>query len=555
MMMNRRNFVKKAGIGTAASMGLGTIVSSTACSGMQEKASDARDGQVLFIGENIAVADTIYGKVKGYVMNGIQTFLGIPYGADTSKKNRFMAPQKPEPWTDIRPAVFYGDTAPQIMDNRFPNRYSTFVDHWNYYDVSENCLMLNIWTPAIADGGKRPVLVWLHGGGFTNGNGIEHDGYHGENISRYGNIVYCSINHRLGPIGFSDLSGVGGEKYKDSGNVGMLDIVAALEWIKDNIANFGGDPGNVTVIGQSGGGAKVCAVAAMPSVKGLLHKGVSLSGSMVEAQSQDNSRLLGSYILKEAGLKNIEVDKLQEIPWREYLDIAYRALSKFNNENPATGQVRRGFAPVADGIHIPKGIFYSGQSDSPNIPMIFCTTFHEWNPDRDDASLEQITLEGVTEKIKGRFGDKAAGIVDAYAKNFPDLRPIELWAMIVSNRQAVVKSANAKLKQRSQVYMAWFGWQSPLFDNRMRAFHCSDICFWFANTDRMVTHTGGGARPRRLSVKMADALLHFMRNGDPNSGSLPQWPRYTEDNGEIMVLNDECSVQNDPDREARKSFV
>ena len=553
--MNRRNFIRNAGAGTAASLSLGAVFAAASCNSSKSgKSYVNKDEQTLFIGDRIAVANTQYGKIRGYILNDVYTFLGIPYGADTSGANRFMPPQEPEPWTDVRPAVFYGDSAPQNMDNKFPNRYGTFVDHWNYFDVSENCLMLNVWTPNIADGKKRPVLVWLHGGGFTSGNAIEQDGYHGENISRYGDIVFCSVNHRLGAIGFSDLSGVGGEKYKDSGNVGMLDIVAALKWVNHNIAEFGGDPGNVTIIGQSGGGAKVCTVAAMPAALHLVHRAVPLSGSVIEAQSQEDSRKLGSYILREAGLKEKDADKLQDIPWQEYLAVANRALAKFNAENADAGTARRGFAPVADGIHIPTGLFYSGQAGTTDIPMLFCTTFNESSPNRDDPSTEQITMEGVVEKLIPRFGDKTAGIVTAYAKDFPAARPVELWSMILSNRQRVIASANAKLKQKSPVYVAWFGWQPPLFDNRMRAFHCSDICFWFSNTDRMLTHTGGGARPRKLSKKMTDALLAFMRCGDPNTALLPHWNKYTETSCETMILNDHCELKNNPDRNGRGSL-
>ena len=518
------------------------------------KLATDNDEQRLFIGDDMAIAQTAYGKVQGYQLNGIYTFLGIPYGADTAGKNRFMPPRKPEPWSDIRPVVFYGITAPQRMENRWPNNYGTFADHWNYWDVGEDCLCLNLWTPAIADGKRRPVLVWLHGGGFTNGSGIEQDGYHGENISREGDIIFCSINHRLGPIGFSDLSAVGGERYKDSGNVGMLDIIAALEWVHENIANFGGDPDNVTVMGQSGGGAKVCTVAAMPAAKGLLHKAVALSGSAVEASDPEMTREVGRYILREAGLTAAQVDKLQEIPWREYLDIADRACKKCWVEKGFAA--RRTFGPVADGRNIPADTFYAGSdaAASPSVPMLFCTTFHEWNPNRGDASLEKITKAEVVEKLRGRYGDRAASIVEAYAKNFPDKRPIELWALILSSRERVVQAANTKLAQGQPVYVAWFGWCPPLFNNRMRAFHCLDICFWFKNTDRMITHTGGGSRPRSLSEKMSAALLNFMRTGDPNGGSLPTWPKYTAEQGEVMVLNDTCEVQNDPDREARRSL-
>lgn len=558
MKVNRRQFVKHLGLGTAASLSMGSMLAASACTPAGRPAAGENlpenDDQYLFIGDDIAIAETAYGKVQGYILNRVYTFLGIPYGADTSGKNRFMPPRKPEPWTDVRPAVFYGHTAPQRMDNRWPNTYATFADHWNYWDVSEDCLCLNLWTPGIADGKKRPVLVWLHGGGFTNGSGIEQDGYHGEHISRAGDIVFCSVNHRLGPIGFSDFSGVGGDKYKDSGNVGMLDIIAALEWVRDHIANFGGDPGNVTVMGQSGGGSKVCTVAAMPQAKGLIHKAVALSGSTIRAIPQENSREIGAAILKEAGLAASQLDKLQEMPWREYLELADRAARKCR-EAGSDGK-RRGFGPVADGRNIPAGLFYSDESNlpSPEVPMLLCTTFHEWNPNRDDAALEKITLEEVAGKLKNQYGDRAQSVVNAYAADFPDKKPVELWAMILSSRQRVVETAGAKLQQGQPVYMAWFGWCPPLFNNRMRAFHCSDICFWFKNTDRMYTHTGGGKLPRALSDKMSEALLRFMRTGDPSGGNLPAWPKYTAENGEVMIFDNICEVRNDPDRRARRSL-
>lgn len=518
----------------------------------QSEKTSSSDEQVLFIGDDIAIAQTEYGKIQGYQMNGIYTFLGVPYGANTSGRNRFMPPQKPEPWSEIKPTVFYGNTAPQRMENRWPNNYSTFADHWNYWDVSEDCLQLNIWTPALTSEKKRPVLVWLHGGGFTNGSGIEQDGYHGENISKYGDIIFCSVNHRLGPIGFSDLSGIGGEKYRQSGNVGMLDIIAALEWVHNNIENFGGDPGNVTIMGQSGGGSKVCTVTSMPAAKGLVHKAVALSGNSLGASDQEITKKIGEYILKEANLTAAQIDKLQEIPWREYLDIADQAAAKCLKDLGAN--TRRSFGPVADGFNIPEGAFFSPETKetTPRVPMLFCTTFHEWNPNRGDASVESMSLDDVVVKLTSKYGDKTQEIVTAYAKNFPELKPIEIWALISSNRKAVVETANAKLQQNQPVYMAWFGWEPPLFNNRMRAFHCLDISFWFKNTDRMVTHTGGGIVPRRLSDKMADALLNFMRTGDPNGAQLPSWPVFTKEKGEVMILNNEPVVKNDPDREARK---
>lgn len=519
-----------------------------ACAGNN---SSEEDGQQLFIGEDIAVADTRYGKVRGYIYKDIVTFKGIPYGASTAGANRFMPPQEPEPWDGVRLALNYGDMAPQpIPYDKYPESPSAFADNWNYFDASEDCLRLNVWTPAL-DGQKRPVLVWFHGGGFSSGSAIEQDGYSGENLARYGDVVVCSVNHRLNAFGYTDLSKVGGEKYKHSGNVGILDLIAALRWVNENIDNFGGDPGNVTIMGQSGGGSKVSIVAAMPAAKGLVHKAVALSGNSVNAANQEYAQALGEMVVKEAGLKPSEIDKLQQMPWEEYYAVAQRASRKLSMANSGNG--RRGFSPVGDGVDIPKGTFYNPEdANIPDIPMLYCTVSEEGNPNRDRPELEDITLEGVIEQLSNRYGENTENIVKAYAELFPEKRPIEIWALITGARTNVVRSADVKAGQKSPVYMAWFTWHSPLFDGRQRAFHCIDICFWLHNTDLMVTHTGGGKRPRALSDKMSDALLAFMRTGDPNCDALPYWPEYTPENGEVMVLNDVCQVMNDPDRKARQ---
>jgi len=558
MKTNRRNFFQTMGLG-AAGIGLTSTLPLASCASESVQSNSIEDdGQVLFIGDDVAITNTVYGKVQGFLRDGVYQFRGIPYGADTSGKNRFMPPQRPKSWDDVFPAVWWGNSAPQILDNQYSRPYGSFADCWNYDEVSEDCLRLNVWTKGLADGGKRPVIVWLHGGGFSAGNGIEQDGYKGENLSKKGDVVFVSINHRLNSIGFSDFSAVGGAKYANSGNVGTLDMIAALEWVKENIENFGGDPGNVTIMGQSGGGAKVCTVAAMPKSKGLVHKAVPLSGSSTEAMDQSVSQKIGEYILKEAGLKASEIDKLQEMPWREYIELANRASQKYSKDSGMTGR-RGGFAPVADGVNIPKGTFFSESNGvSSNVPMMLCTTFHEMSIGRLEPEMENISADEAKEYLKtragfrGGFGDKAPAVYNAYAKVFPNAKPIEVLNLAAASRKGVVNTATAKSKQGAPVYVAWFGWQPPLFNGRMRAFHCIDICFWFYNTDLMLTHTGGGARPRKLSDKMSDALLQFMRTGNPNGGTLPEWPAFTVENGETMILNDICEVKNDPDREARE---
>ncbi|MCQ2141263.1 MAG: carboxylesterase family protein [Bacteroidales bacterium] len=518
------------------------------------------DEQQLFIGDDIAIAQTQYGKVKGYILHGVYTYLGIPYGAPTSGENRFMPPQPPQSWDGILPTVFYGDTAPQMTEGKYTNSYGTFADHWNYYDVSEDCLKLNVWTPN-TDSAKRPVLVWLHGGGYTNGNGIEQDGYHGENLAKKGNIVFVSINHRLGPIGFSDFSAVD-PKFKDSGNVGMLDIHAALQWVHDNIANFGGDPSNVTVMGQSGGGAKVCNMVEMSDNKGLVHKGVALSGNTNKALDQNFSSELGKFIVKEAGLKPSEMSKLQQMPWREYYALATRAAAKFVEAHPNT-TARGAFGPVADGVHFAKDTYYQDKEAwSNNVPMMFCTTTAEWGMSRTSPELEAIDKEQALQMLQRgslfsgpRSPEKCAELYEAYANVLPNkTKPIEIVNLANASRDMVVSVANAKKFQDAPVYMAWFDYEPNLFNGRMRAFHCADICYWFKNTDVMITHTGGGKEPRVLSDKMSTALLSFMKTGNPNNKLLPEWPEYTIEEGAVMILSNDCRVLNDPDREARKSL-
>ena len=563
MKSDRRKFLKSmstaaAGftIGTTATS-FTTFSPSPLAPSSKDKAED--DGQILFIGDNIAIAETTNGKVRGFIHKDIYNFLGIPYGADTSGKNRFMPPKKPAPWKDVYPAVYWPNAAPQLLDNFYANKYQAFTDYWHYDAITENCLGINVWTPGYKDSKKRPVILWIHGGGYTSGNSIEHPEYHGENLSRQGDIVFCSLNHRLGQLGFANFAGIGGEKYAASGNVGMLDIVAALEWIRDNISNFGGDPSNVTIMGQSGGGAKVCILTAMPSAKGLFHKGVALSGVASTVSEKDYSEKLGSYVLKEAGLTTSNIDKLQDMPWMQYYTLANKAATKLKHEMGITG-FGGGFSPVADGLYLPQQPFSPSASPlGADIPMIISSTFYERSPSAFDSSLENISMDKAKElagTMRGFGGPlkNPVAAIEAYAKSFPDRKPIEILSMVLSNRKRTIEVANAKAVQQAPVFLAWFGWDPPVFDGRLRAFHTMDISFWYYNTDVQISHTGGGARPRKLSSKMSGALVQFMKTGNPNGGGLPDWTRYSVEKGETMILNDTCEMENDLDRQARKAL-
>lgn len=515
----------------------------------------SRTDQQLFIGDNIAIANTQYGKVRGYIMRDTYTFLGIPYGASTAGENRFMPAKPPQPWEGVKDAVFYGACAPQSV-MKYPNNIATFLDCWNYFDMSEDCLNLNVWTPGLDDA-KRPVIVWIHGGGFSSGNSIEHHEYHGENFSHYTNAVFVSPNHRLNSIGFTDFSEVD-PKFKDSGNVGILDLVEALRWVHNNIANFGGDPDNVTIIGQSGGGAKVCNLVTMPETKGLIHKAVALSGNATSAINKEAAKGLGPAILKAAGLKPSEMNKLQEMPFEDYMALANRVQMEYARTNPGLG--RFGFGPIADGDHIPVGDFFQGDHCA-NVPLLICTTTAEWPSARDDAKKHASTKEEVIQMMSqggGRFApaispDKAAAVYEAFAKAFPKKLPIEINDLVASSRANALRTADLKVKQGAPVYVAWFDWQPPILDGRLHAFHTMDIAFWFMNTDLQVSHTGGGQYPRNLSKKMSKALYNFMANGDPNVGKktgLPNWPKYTTEEGATMILEDKSYVMYAPDKEA-----
>ena len=436
-----------------------------------------------------------------------------------------MPPQKPKPWTDVFPALWWGNSAPQNMDNRYANKYASFRDRWNYDDVSEDCLKLNVFTPAINDGKKRPVLFWIHGGGFTNGNAIEQDGYHGENFARFGDVVFVSINHRLGPLGFTNLAGAGRSEVRRFGQRRHARHrrgpgVGARQHHELRRRPRQRDHHGAVRRRREGDHALRDARG-----QGALPQGGRPQRRGHRSGDKEYSEKLGSYVLKEAGLTPADIGKLQAMPWKDYLTLANKAQQNLAAETgPGGGGLRRGYNPVVDGTVLPQHPFLPGRPPTAaKVPMLVCSTFHEQSMSWADSKLEAITLDQIAGRVKERagfgpgFGDKAQAVVDAYAKAFPGKKPIEILSLVTSSRQGVVELANAKSKQPAPVFVAWFGWQPPMFDGRLRAFHCIDISFWFHNTDLMWSHTGGGARPRRLSEKMAGHLLAFMKTGEPNA--------------------------------------
>src|ERR1700684_1395513 len=348
--LSRRTLIQSATIlaGTAAANLLPDITASANANATPPADPCTTKGPTIVASNETNIVETSGGKIRGYARNGIHTFKGIPFRASTEGGARFMAPTKPTPWTVLPSSMQYGYAPPQAARTGWAEDENAWMFSWADGIQNEDCLHLNVWTPSINDNGKRPVMVWLHGGGYVAGCSQEHPAYDGENLARNHDVVLVSVNHRLGAVGYLDLSQYG-EKYRDSGNVGMMDIVLSLEWVKENIGRFGGDPGNVTIFGQSGGGGKVNTLLAMPSAKGLFHRGIIQSGSMLRGGSPERSAKLSAQILADL---NVKPDDLQTIPYRQLGDVSMAIIAKNRPSGPP--DVRRmaeqlGFAPIVDG--------------------------------------------------------------------------------------------------------------------------------------------------------------------------------------------------------------
>ncbi|MGZ3274273.1 MAG: carboxylesterase/lipase family protein [Caulobacteraceae bacterium] len=521
---------------------------------------DGRGGVVAKAGA--AVVETRAGKVAGYIRDGIYTFKGLPYGESTEGANRFLPPKKPRPWTGVRSSLQYGFVCPQDKGTGRLNDEEAFIFQWNDSVEGEDCLRLNVWTPGIDGKGRRPVMVWLHGGGFEAGSGNDIPAFHGENLARRGDVVVVTLNHRLNLLGFLDLSRFG-EGYAQSGNVGMLDIVAALEWVRDNISAFGGDPTRVLIFGQSGGGAKVSALMGMPSAKGLFHRAIVQSGSFAFVNTPEKSRRLADLMLSELGLGASDLDRLHALPYPELQRASVAALRKANGPGGGPPDPRRTasrlmFAPVTDGQVLPDSPFSpNAPAISADVPLIVGTTLNEFTSGINHPEFEQMSEAELSKRTEALYPGRGGVVVSAFRQRTPGATPFDLWSRIATApvRQAAVDQAAAKAALKgAPAYLYWFTWRTPILDGRPRAFHCAEIPFVFHNADLCDHMTGGGARAKALADRMADTWIQFARTGTPNHPGLPRWAPFAP-GVPTMIFDDDTRLERDPDGAERSAIA
>jgi len=478
------------------------------------------------------VVETAYGRIRGFLDNGVYGFRGVPYGADTSGANRFMPPQAPEPWTGVRDTVELGLRAPQPQDWRIPE--FSVMDRAE--PAGEDCLRINVWTQGLGDNGRRPVMVWLHGGGFSAGSG-GFEQYDGANLARKHDVVVVTVNHRLNGFGFLYLAEIGGEKYRDSGNVGMLDVVAVLEWVRDNIERFGGDPGRVTAFGQSGGGGKVSTLYGMPAAQGLFHRGIAMSGSRVRSTDPDAATAGARRVMERLGVTT--ADQLQQVEWRQLRDTVAGAF---------------GWGPVVDGGALPAHPFDPAASEvSRDVPMLIGSTETEVTWDTSqlyDRKTDAELLADVTRELRTTEA-QAADVIALYKRNRPWASNLDTWLILSTDnagyRTGTDTQAIRKARQGgAPVYRYYFQKYSPVRDGQLRAMHTMDIPFVFENVEIAAPLLGTGSDVQPLADRMSASWVSFARTGDPNNSLVPEWRPFTEDRKATMVFNTETRAVDDP---------
>ena len=538
-----------------ATAGMGAAMAATPRASEGAKAGNTSSGSCST--PRSAVAKTQYGKVRGYVSGGVLTFKGIPYGDNTGGENRWLPAKPPKTWDGEYPALIYGANCPQRLHDWVPEQ--SFLQQWDDGYQNEDMLKLNIWTPSLS--GKRAVMVYFHGGGFTFGSSYELASHEGSQMARNHDVVQVSVNHRLNILGFFDLSEIGGPAYADSVNVGMTDLVASLRWVRDNIANFGGDPDRVMIYGQSGGGSKVTTLLGMPSAQGLIHRASVQSGGGGNPPSAEQSREYAKQVMKELGLAPNDIGALQKMEWAKLNAASLAAATRISGPlqrglglgSASSGPPRVGNGPTADGRIITMRSFLEAAPDvSKSVPMLIGSVSEEGN-----RMSSRPTEQEWHKTLAGVLGDaKATALISAMKKAHPEksIRTLSYGVSGLLVRNNVTRMARLKSQQKAApVFAYYFTWQSPMLEDA-GAWHTAELAFCFDNTRRCEQGTGDTPEARKLAKTMATAWANFARTGNPSQPGL-SWTPFEPDRCPTMVFDNQCRMVNDPEGEVRRILL
>jgi para-nitrobenzyl esterase len=490
-----------------------------------------------------AVVETANGKVRGYVFRGISIYRGLPYGASTAGANRFLPPRPPASWTGVRSALRYGETAPQM-----PGRLAEGGTPEDRPVMGEDCLCLNVWTPA-PDEKRRPVMVWLHGGGFEAGSGSSML-YDGTNLARRGDVVVVTINHRLGIFGHCHLADLGGSDFDGSANAGFLDVLAALRWVRENIDRFGGAANNVTIFGQSGGGRKVSLAMAAHSAQGLFERGIVQSGSHLRLQSREHANELAERLLAHFQLTKSDVRALQNL-----------SMSDLRRANRDIGRATsRRFSPALDGSVFAAHPWDPGAPKiSAAVPMMIGTCRTELSNQLGSADESTFALDDAALLARlPRYVPEAdaAGLVELFRRHNPGASPSELFFLITSARgywrDSVIQTERKAAQGAGPVYAYRLMWRTPVEGGRRITPHSLDLPFMFDNVTRAREMVGPPSeQTAALANAMSESWLAFARGSDPNNAAIPAWQPYDLRTRTVMLFDVEPSAAADPQREER----
>jgi para-nitrobenzyl esterase len=573
---------RRALLGSMAALGAGLVGSASAPSDLMALSSKEMPPEPpaaavpnarskVICSDPSTVVETSAGKIRGFERNGVYIFKGVPYGGSTAGPRRFLPASKPESWPGIRNALAYGRVCPQQDSAHFnmdgKNLANSDEDAFLLHRGSaatvpgEDCLRVNIWTPEINGSHKRPVMVFMHGGGFSGGSGHDLLSYDGESLALNHDVVVVNHNHRLNVLGYLNLGAIGGEEFAASANVGMLDIVAVLDWVRTNIVAFGGDPGNVTIFGQSGGGGKVAALMAMPAAKGLFHRAIIQSGPFLKALEPEYSLRIPELLMSELGLSKSQVKELQKIPVDRLLGAAREAMKKMPKTRPFQRdgygwETAVGWGPTVDGHVLPNHPFDPGApAVSADVPLITGTNLNESVNGVDHPGAESMTTDEMNRLVRETLGGDGAAIITAYQEEYPRASPFGLWAAIATSQWRIPAIAQATRKAKlgaAPAYSYIYSWHTPMLNKRPGTFHACELAFAFDNAEICDHYSGGDPDAFILCKQLSKAWVNFALTGNPNHDGLPDWPAYKAESRATMFFDAPCEVHYDPEGKGLK---